>query len=763
MSTDSRHRNRLLRRFLRIRVLWKIGVAAAIVAAAAFFLLGSTKEVISTGMTFEVRRGNLPITIVEGGSAESQEPHEIKCEVKAYRQGVKILKIVEEGYRVTKEDVENKKVLVELESSEIEERIVTQEIEYQSARAALSKAQQDYEIQEKQNETDIETGEREARFKALDLQKYLGETLADELIDELHRRRVVEEAAATAQDAAKAAHVAAGAAEEKRKALEVAKAAKEVEAGSATAALEEAIKDAAKMAALLKELQDDSGKLTETMKLAEKAPDLADRFRKAALADPENKKALENLMAKVGGKEPASGDQADRTPPVPPDASAPSNSVEDLTKAVEEAARAAEEAAGKAKEAEAAFMEAAGKVGAEGRKVDGEPPQFVVDFDPIHFPKLAQDEGLGGEAAQKKKSQETDIILQEEDLVAARKKLEGTRKLYEKDFATQMQLESDELAVKRADLGLESKKVTKDLFFLYEFPKLAEQAYSDYEQALTKLDRVRKEAMTKMLNAEVNLTSAEARFKVQEKQRKDNQEQFAKCKIVAEHEGLIVYGGEGDRWRYGREPIRQGATVYEQQPILTIPDITKMAIAVKVHESMIQKVQKGQKATVKVEAFPDKVLAGEVTKVSVVPDSENEWMNPDLKVYKTTIAVEGTHEWLKPGMTAEVEIAVEELKDILFAPLQAVSSLEGKRVCYLANSERRDIETGEFNDKYIEIKNGLKEGDKVLLRPTRTDEEEGKKKEDEGKKGEEKEPKKDEKKEAPKGSGGTEAVAPAPA
>ena len=166
--------------------------------------------------------------------------------------------------------------------------------------------------------------------------------------------------------------------------------------------------------------------------------------------------------------------------------------------------------------------------------------------------------------------------------------------------------------------------------------------------------------------------------------------------------------------------------VNERQTILTIPDITQMAIEVKIHETEIKKVKVGQKATIRVEAFADQVLQGEVTKVSVLPNSEDRWLSPDLKVYKTTVSVEGVHEWLKPGMTAEVEIAVRNLENVFYVPLQAVSSHGGKRVCYLANEDRRVVETGEFSDKYIEIKSGLEEGDRVLLRPLEGD------KEDEG-------------------------------
>jgi multidrug efflux pump subunit AcrA (membrane-fusion protein) len=94
-------------------------------------------------------------------------------------------------------------------------------------------------------------------------------------------------------------------------------------------------------------------------------------------------------------------------------------------------------------------------------------------------------------------------------------------------------------------------------------------------------------------------------------------------------------------------------------------------------------------------------------------------MNPDLKVYLTTIRVDGTHDWLKPGMTAKVEIMVKHLPEVVYVPLQAVVPEDGKQFCYVQNGssqERRPVTVGEFNDDFIEVSSGIKEGERVCLR-----------------------------------------------
>jgi HlyD family secretion protein len=161
--------------------------------------------------------------------------------------------------------------------------------------------------------------------------------------------------------------------------------------------------------------------------------------------------------------------------------------------------------------------------------------------------------------------------------------------------------------------------------------------------------------------------------------------------------------------------------VRERQTIITIPDLRRMSVNVKIHESYINKIKVGQKARITVDAYADKPLTGEVTVVGVLPDSQNRWLNPDLKVYLTTVTIEGTNTWLKPGMSAKVEILVDHLDDIVYAPVQSVMAGNGRQYCFVTGSfnkpERREVQIGEFNDEFIEVKKGLKEGERVLLNP----------------------------------------------
>src|SRR5438034_3593390 len=170
--------------FVRRQPRWRIGAVLLILALVVVWLRGGGKSA-NNGAMFTARRGPLAISVLEGGSIQALESQEIKCEVRVGYQGTKILKIVEEGYQVTEDDVKTNKVLVELDSSDLQKQIIQQEIQYQSAVASLTDAQQGYDIQLNQNISDIKAAEQKARFARMDFDKFLGDTVTDNIIDQL--------------------------------------------------------------------------------------------------------------------------------------------------------------------------------------------------------------------------------------------------------------------------------------------------------------------------------------------------------------------------------------------------------------------------------------------------------------------------------------------------------------------------------------------------------------------------------------------------
>jgi hypothetical protein len=95
-------------------------------------------------------------------------------------------------------------------------------------------------------------------------------------------------------------------------------------------------------------------------------------------------------------------------------------------------------------------------------------------------------------------------------------------------------------------------------------------------------------------------------------------------------------------------------------------------------------------------------------------------LSPDLKVYKTLVSIDGTHDFLKSRMSCKVQILVEQLEDVIIVPIQVVSNRAGGKVCYIMTSQgyqERVVRTGLFNDTFVEIIEGLEAGEDVMLNP----------------------------------------------
>ena len=334
----------------------------------------------------------------------------------------------------------------------------------------------------------------------------------------------------------------------------------------------------------------------------------------------------------------------------------------------------------------------------------------------VEFSTLLADERLDGEALQKKRELESNIDLAKEEVARAVVRLDWTKKLFEKGYVTRDDLQADELALKREKVSQEQTETALKLFTLYEFEKEAEKRRSDYEEAVKELDRIIAQNRAELSKAEARLRSAEASYEHQVTQLEKIREQIKNCTIRASQPGLVVYAGIGNRWQ--TERIEEGKQVREQEEIITIPNTISMLAKTTIHESVISRVHEGQKAFITIDSLPGKILEGTVSKVAILPDQQNRWLNPNLKVYETDVSISGTHPELKPGMSAEVRIIATERKGVLMIPLQAVVSRGGKMTCLVKTTfgtEPRKIKTGQYNDSFIEVKKGLTEGETVVL------------------------------------------------
>ncbi|MBB5031908.1 efflux RND transporter periplasmic adaptor subunit [Prosthecobacter vanneervenii] len=343
------------------------------------------------------------------------------------------------------------------------------------------------------------------------------------------------------------------------------------------------------------------------------------------------------------------------------------------------------------------------------------PPSEMIDFSPF----LEQKGESDGEAQQKLRQLEDDMLLHRSELALAKQKVESTKRLAAKKFVTATLLENDEVSLDKVELSVKTSETALALYKKYEFSKQCATFLAAYREALNKLQRTIRANRSRMAQAETRFTTAKRRYEMELARRENLEQQLKACVIKAPQAGLVAYGDLNASASYNyNNSIEEGATVRLRQTLLTIPDMSQMGVRVNVHESQIKKVKIGQPVKVRVDAEPGKELDGRVAELAVLPDSSSSRYTPNLKVYPCTIHINGYHPWMKPGMNAKVEIIVNQLADVLYVPVQSIEVEQDHHYCYVNKNgtlERREVSTGLFNDEFIEVRNGLQGGEAVAL------------------------------------------------
>ena len=298
---------------------------------------------------------------------------------------------------------------------------------------------------------------------------------------------------------------------------------------------------------------------------------------------------------------------------------------------------------------------------------------------------------------------EAERTLALSELERARDRLRWSEQMFKKDYIPEGQLIADKLSLQKSEIAVEQADRKKMVLELFTYKKQITDLQANVEKA-------KADELAKKQTLELEQTKLEKLKK-----------QINKTKLYAPNDGLIVYANDQGGFRGGgNEPlIIEGATVRERQTIFSLPDIQHMQVNAKVHESMVDRVKRGQQVKIRVDAFANAKLTGNVLNIAPLPDPSS-WMSSDIKVYTTLVTVDQSYSALRPGMNAEVEILIDVIDDALCIPVTAVLPLKGKDYVYKLTPKgpvRTEITLGSTNDILIEVKEGLTEGDRVAMSP----------------------------------------------
>ena len=328
----------------------------------------------------------------------------------------------------------------------------------------------------------------------------------------------------------------------------------------------------------------------------------------------------------------------------------------------------------------------------------------------LSLAKISVNEYEKGTFVQELQGLDAEVTIAMENLRGAENQFEYTQKMFRKGFVTKLQLEADEFAVKRSNLELSQSKTKRKVLVDFTKEKMLEDLRSAVKTATS------------------GVKQKQSALALEKRSLDRITEQFKNCVIVAPKPGMVVYHNERSRWgRSQSAQIEEGATVREHQAIVKLPDFTKMQVKVSVHESKVQQVAIGDRASLTIQGY-NEPLSGIVVEIANQPEQAS-WYQAKVKEYATIVKIDEIPPGMVPGMSAEVVIDVEERSDVLKLPVESVIEIGGEFFAWTSGTggyEKRQLEVikSEKGDarvltdsKFIAVSAGVEENDVVVLNP----------------------------------------------
>ena len=357
----------------------------------------------------------------------------------------------------------------------------------------------------------------------------------------------------------------------------------------------------------------------------------------------------------------------------------------------------------------------------------------------LDLAKMALEKYEKGDFPEEKRQREADIALADEELQRAAEKLDWSRKLAKEGFLTRTELQADELALRRKEIDLEMAKTKMNVLTNYTVHQQRATLQSNVRKATRAVTRTQWQNKSQIRQGETEIVQRSREYYRATNRLAELNFQISKSKIYAPTNGIVLYSSTAKR-RWWENPLAAGESAVQRQELIYIPLDEGMIIEIMVPEASLNKLEAGMAATVKVDAFPDQVFNGKLSKIGILPDAQSTRLNPDLKMFKCELECDFRDAVVRPGMSCDIELVKETYAKAVYCPIQCVVRIDGDAYVYVQDGSEwilRKVEVGLDNNRMIHILKGVEPGEIIMTAPPVQEEKEedkkdGKKSDDRG-------------------------------
>jgi len=305
-------------------------------------------------------------------------------------------------------------------------------------------------------------------------------------------------------------------------------------------------------------------------------------------------------------------------------------------------------------------------------------------------------------------------------------------------------LAQDQSTLKSSDAEIQAARAQARL---KEEQDLTDVMKARFDVQSAKLDASKREIVSKIDGEEADLKLADAEQKLKEMEEKlkaDRDADAATIESKQQKRDQALYGVRQtdrglaaltlraptngivtlqDNWRAAGNmgnapPFKQGDRAWSGAEIAELPDLSTLEISARLDETERGRIQTGQTATVRIDAIPDRDFTGRITQISTIASMDFSAGWPFPRNFTMDIVLGHSDPRLRPGMSANVRVIVDQVPNGVTIPAAALFRKAGQSVVYVLHGtklEQRPIEVSRRSGDQILIAKGLQPGERVAL------------------------------------------------
>ena len=288
---------------------------------------------------------------------------------------------------------------------------------------------------------------------------------------------------------------------------------------------------------------------------------------------------------------------------------------------------------------------------------------------------------------------------------------EDKQKEYKKKLA------NAQSSIDSAENELENNESSRRLWKMYDDPSKLKALYNEVDQADLNMEKVKVAIQSSRARTTRSLHNYTRRIRRVRENLEQNEKFLQMMTLYAPADGIVIYGNP-DR-PHSNPDIKPGMEVWRGMILMTIPEMSDMVVNLDLPEQYRSKVKVGDRVVISPDSMPSVKFHGSVDIIPTLPVNIIFWDSSSPKVYKSRIRFDKQSEMLVNGMSVQIEVITNTIKDTLYIPVEAIFEDKERFYVYMqtpgGGNKEVDVKIGESNDRFVQILDGLKEDDVIYL------------------------------------------------